>query len=320
MRSDIAGEARAFDAQIEERIAQGHIPDLRRAVPCEYFYNNPWRHPDYVQLDFGQIFTRVDQAIRKYGPERARRRVLEFGCGPGFMSLELARGGHDVLGIDVSEKAIAVARDVAASDPWQGERGPLTYEVADFVVDTDLPLRSFDAVVTVGALHHFPDQNAVGRRIRELLCPGGIVVAQEPTRDRCTLGLAAFVQTLRVLLSLKGGFFEEVAIPKNEAELLKGVEGIFRQLHYEGEQSEKLQSPNDNEAGYAEMQAMLTADFETLLFADTSAFFHEIIGGLRLGQETNAALARYLRDIDTLLVRERILPATEFFFVGRPRH
>ena len=54
-------EAMAFDSQIEERIANGHIPDLRYSTPCDYFYNNPWRRPKYVELDFGEIF----QVIQK---------------------------------------------------------------------------------------------------------------------------------------------------------------------------------------------------------------------------------------------------------------
>ncbi len=32
-------EANAFDVQIEERIRNGHIPDLRRAPACDWFYN-----------------------------------------------------------------------------------------------------------------------------------------------------------------------------------------------------------------------------------------------------------------------------------------
>lgn len=42
---DVSGnlhqEAESFDRQIDERIANGHIPDLRLSEPCDYFYNNP---------------------------------------------------------------------------------------------------------------------------------------------------------------------------------------------------------------------------------------------------------------------------------------
>ena len=41
-------------------------------------------------------------------------RVLDVGCGPGRHALELATRGHDVLGIDLSERFVAVARAAAA--------------------------------------------------------------------------------------------------------------------------------------------------------------------------------------------------------------
>ena len=315
----LEGEARAFDSQIEERIAHGHIPDLRRAVPCDYFYNNPWRHPEYVKLDFGQIFERLDAAIRKYGPQTGRAHILEIGCGPGFMSLELARAGHDVVGVDISPKVIEIANKVASEDPWKSERGPLEYKITDFLASDDLIRGSFDAVVTVGALHHFPDQGGVGRRVRELLRPDGIFVVQEPTRDRSTLGLAAFVHAVRLLLSTGGGFFEKLAIPSERDHLNDEIASMFKKLRYESEDGSKLQSPNDNEAGYTEMFAMISGMFDVLVFKDTSAFFHELIGGLRFDGPTNIALARYLRDLDEILVQEKILPATEFFLVGKNR-
>jgi len=317
--SNIEGEAHAFDMQIEERIANGHIPDLRRAPVCEYFYNNPWRHPEYVKLDFGQIFERIDNALRQSGPQKGRARVMEIGCGPGFISLELARAGHDVLGLDVSSKAIAIAKNVASTDPWISERGPLEYRVADFLADDNLARGSFDAVVTVGALHHFPDQDGVAARVKELLRPGGIFIVQEPTRDRYTRGLAAVVHMIRLFLSAGGGFYENLSIPTEQVQLDAEIDKIFKSLRYESEGGEKLQSPNDNEAGYAEMHAMLSRSFDTVTMQDTSAFFHELIGGLRFDETTNAKLARYIRDMDTLLVHEKVLPATEFFFVGKNR-
>ncbi len=47
-------EAQAFDDQIKERVKHGHIPDLREVKPCDYFYCNPWRHPELVHIDMGE--------------------------------------------------------------------------------------------------------------------------------------------------------------------------------------------------------------------------------------------------------------------------
>lgn len=317
--ADIAEEGRAFDEQIRERIAGGHIPDLRRVEDCDWFHDNPWRRKAYVELDFGQIFERVRDAFSTYCPETERLRVLEVGSGPGYMSLELARNGHNVTGIDPSVGTLAVAQELADSDPWKSERGNLNYIVGDFLTDPAIEGVEYDAVIFIGSLHHIGDQTGAMKRAHDLLRHGGLVVAHEPTRDRFTEGTVVFTHFIRTLLSVGGGYFKDVPIPANEEERRRDVEKLLLALKFETEEGDKVQSPNDNDAGYAEMHGALTGTFDTLHEEDTYAFFHETIGGLRFDEETNAKLARFIRDTDAALVKHGILPATEFFFVGRRR-
>lgn len=316
--SDIHGEAKAFDRQIAERIANGHIPDLRRVQDCDYFYANPWRRKAYVDLDFGQLFSRFDTALRQHAkPEPGcPLRILEVGSGPGYLSLELARAGHDVTGIDVSTGTVAVARKYADEDPWKAERGPLRYLVDDFHTTAELVPGSFDAVLFMGALHHFPDQDGVGQRVEELLKPGGVVLVHEPTRDRISEPMIELHYLIRLLLSLGGGYYEKLPIPETQEQRDDAFYKIKKEVEFVDESGDKTQSPNDNEAGYKEMRAMLNR-FDVVHEEDTYAFFHEIIGGLRFDESTNAQLARYLRDADARLVKGGVLPAYEFFFIGR---
>jgi SAM-dependent methyltransferase len=312
-------EAIAFDSQIEERIANGHIPDLRRAPKCDYFYANSWRHPAYVKLDFGHLFARINQAIVEHSSTDGGQslRVLEIGCGPGYLSLELARSGHSVTGIDLSPKCIEVARRFAEEDPWKHERGPLNYIADDFLGGESLSSESFDAVVFLGALHHFPDQDPVGQRVTELLAPNGIVVAHEPTRDRITESMVELGLLIRVILSAGNGYFEKIPVPTTDKQLEKELDKIKMQLELVSETGSHAQSPNDNEAGYAEMANMLRKFFTTISEEDTFSFFHEIIGGLRFDEQTNISLARFLRDMDSRLVKSGLLPAYEFLYIGR---
>jgi Methyltransferase domain len=53
-------------------------------------------------------------------------RVLDVGCGPGRHALALARGGIDVVGVDLSEDFITLARDAAEADVL-----PARFEVGD---------------------------------------------------------------------------------------------------------------------------------------------------------------------------------------------
>jgi SAM-dependent methyltransferase len=75
---------------------------------------------------------------------------LTLGCGAGrFERLLVHRGVCRTFhGIDVSEKAVATAREIA-----KNENLPLTYEVADLNF-VELPEKRFDLVVAQTSLHH----------------------------------------------------------------------------------------------------------------------------------------------------------------------
>ena len=46
--------------------------------------------------------------------------IVEFGCGTGWLSLYLARRGYEVLGVDISEDAVASARRAAETQNLGG--------------------------------------------------------------------------------------------------------------------------------------------------------------------------------------------------------
>jgi 2-polyprenyl-3-methyl-5-hydroxy-6-metoxy-1,4-benzoquinol methylase len=255
MADNLDLEANAFDRQIVERVANGHIPDLRRAKPCHYFYNNPWREPEYVAIDFGDQFELICGALKILFPEAKKPlRILEVGCGPGHFSLELARAGHDVTGIDLSQQCINVAERFASEDPWKTERGPLRYLRLDFLSKSSvLGNGAFDVCLFIGALHHFRDQDAVMRNVSGALAPDGCVLAHEPTRDRMTKANAAISHLVRVLLSAGGGFFKDEGVPQTSPELKDAIQRICAEMQYEDGKGGKLQSVNDNEAGFKDM-------------------------------------------------------------------
>lgn len=314
----LADEASAFDRQIRERVKNGHIPDLRRAVDCEYFYNNSWRDPFYVKIDFGEQFTIIDDAIQAYSQKQKDLiKILEVGCGPGHFSLELARQGYNVTGLDLSEECIRVAKLFSENDPWKESRGSLEYLNVDFLSDKALGSKKFDIVIFIGALHHFPDQQSVMSRVNSILNSDGLIIAHEPTRDRVTTGNAGFVYLVKTLLSLADGYFENTPVPESDKEWNSQVENIISKLKYEDKELGKTQSINDNEAGYKEMLSALSSQFNILKCEDRYAFFHEIIGGLRFEREKNHVIANFLKNIDTFLCNEHVLQPTEFFFVGR---
>ena len=71
--------------------------------------------------------------------------VLDAGCGTGRVSIELARRGIDVVGVDLDESMLAAARDKAPGIRWV--RGDL---IDVDIVDDDGEIRGFDVVALPG--------------------------------------------------------------------------------------------------------------------------------------------------------------------------
>ena len=112
------------------------------------------------------------------GPGRA----LDLGCGCGPASVELAKMGHEVVGLDLSPTMVERARRQAAR---AGLADRCRFQCAD-VAATDLPAHWFDVIVALGFIEYFDEPRAMLQRIRQWLCPEGIVILQTSNRLRLT--------------------------------------------------------------------------------------------------------------------------------------
>jgi SAM-dependent methyltransferase len=103
-------------------------------------------------------------------------RLLDVGCGPGSITIDLAGvvAPGEVVGIDAAEAPLAEAR-VAAAEAGQEN---VTFRVADGMAlpcDDD----SFDVVHAHQVLQHVPDPVGMLREMRRVARPGGIVAARD---------------------------------------------------------------------------------------------------------------------------------------------
>jgi SAM-dependent methyltransferase len=96
-------------------------------------------------------------------------RVLDAGCGTGRVAIELARRGHDVVGVDLDGDLLARARAKAPDLTW---------------VEADLAAlalgRSFDVVVLAGNILLFcrpEDRPAIMAAVAAHVAPDGCLVA-----------------------------------------------------------------------------------------------------------------------------------------------
>ncbi|GAF72648.1 unnamed protein product [marine sediment metagenome] len=80
-------------------------------------------------------------------------KILDAGCGTGSYSIELARRGYAVTGIDVSKELVSVARRKPQDSPLL-----LTFEVGDILKPSSMP--RFDAVLCRGVLNDVIDDES----------------------------------------------------------------------------------------------------------------------------------------------------------------
>ncbi len=122
------------------------------------------------------------------------KRVLDVGCGNGEHSLLFARWSAQVVGVDISAGAVALATERAQR---AGLASNVTFREMPFelVEDAEDP---FDVVWCAEFLHHVIDRldDVVGKLLANVK-PNGIVILSEPVR------LSAGIKALRALVPLR---------------------------------------------------------------------------------------------------------------------
>lgn len=127
-------------------------------------------------------------------------RLLDVGCGGGQIALRILtlRGDVDVTGIDLSAAQIARAR----------RRTRLFANRVRFVVgsatELEFPDASFDAVLSVTSIKHWPSQRQGLAECVRVVKPGGLVLISEIDRGARLEAVQALLSRSRVPRILHG--------------------------------------------------------------------------------------------------------------------
>ena len=124
------------------------------------------------EVDYAAIADFYEKAFARYGIEP--RLVLDLGCGTGAMTLELARRGYDMIGVDASAEMLSKAYERM----WkQGAKGVLFLEQ---------DMRTFElygtveaVVCTLDGVNHLTKSTDVAECfhwVHNYLVPNGIFV------------------------------------------------------------------------------------------------------------------------------------------------
>ena len=182
---------------------------------------------------------------------RPGMRLLDFGSGPGTISVGLAKAVEpgELHGIDMEESQVDVARAAAVA----GGHDTATFHVGDV---TDLPFEdnSFDVAHCHTVLMHVPDTTAVLGEVRRVLKPGGIISARE-----WLSGSSFFEPAVGTLNAAYLTFEDLLAVNGGHHQMGKELKSTLR------------------DAGFSDIQS--TAAFESFGTTPDVEFFHGFVLG-----------------------------------------
>lgn len=140
-------------------------------IGCKDFWNMRSQHyDDQIGPQYAAAYDKtVSKALKYLQPQD---RVLEFACGTGITTFQIAPHVSWVRAIDISDEMVRRAKAKAA------DLGVQNVEISQTdLFDPCLEPGSFDAVTAFNVLCYVDNPQEVLARIRSLLKPGGIFLS-----------------------------------------------------------------------------------------------------------------------------------------------
>ncbi|MGE5282428.1 MAG: SAM-dependent methyltransferase [Chloroflexota bacterium] len=219
-----------------EQASATEVPQdwYRSAFPASHTLNRPWAE---------QTGGEIDRAIAILRPEEGAR-VLDLACGTGRHSIELARRGFSVVGVDIAPDLLEVAnRD--AGEAGLDNVSFLAADLRGLAFDEE-----FDVVLNLndGAIGYFETEEENHRTfevIAAALAPGGgnllqlpnVLYAETHLPQKTWIAGSGMVELIDHRWEPRSRYLEGSTMPIVVGEVFEGVEPIpFRQRLYSVEE------------------------------------------------------------------------------------
>ena len=118
--------------------------------------------PAYVQDEIGILLQLIPQNVK---------RVIDFGCGTGRLSIPLLKKGIKVIGVDISDKSLLILK--------KNIEELIPSAKGNFSATTKIPKEKIQAIVGTDILHHV-SLDVIIPKIFATLSPGGVAIFSEP--------------------------------------------------------------------------------------------------------------------------------------------
>lgn len=165
--------------------------------PWQQGGNLPWNDPAFSERMLREHLDQAHGAASRIDAERRLQldwmwerlglqpgmQVCDLTCGPGLYSIELAKRGCQVTGVDFGPAAVAYARNLAQQEGVDKRCTIIEQDVRTVA----LPAATFDAALFIyGQLAVFPKEEAqqLLAKVAAALKPGGALVVELLNQDR----------------------------------------------------------------------------------------------------------------------------------------
>jgi S-adenosylmethionine-dependent methyltransferase len=224
-----------------ERADDGIAPDAERFEPAV----DAW----LAGLGLVRDAVRQELVRRQLAANLTNRaeplRVLDAGCGQGTQAIALARLGHHVVGLDVSDTLLETARGAAALQPTDVRRR-LDFVAGDLLALGDQHTERYDLVCCHGVAMYLPSLGDTVRALVRACRPRGVVSLL--TRNRSGIAMRA---------GMRGEW----------ASALKGFDARSYDNRL-GVEAVRADEPSEVRASLADAGATCTAWYGVRLFTD----------------------------------------------------
>jgi ubiquinone biosynthesis O-methyltransferase len=102
--------------------------------------------------------------------------ILDVGCGIGDFAIELALRGSRVIGIDINQEEIKIAKELTANFKVDNVK----FEIGDFF-NFDFQNKKFDGILLCEVIEHFDNPSLILEKSHSLLREGGWVIISVPS-------------------------------------------------------------------------------------------------------------------------------------------
>lgn len=160
------------------------------------FWDSASKNYDKTEERFEYIHNKSRENTKKY--LHSSNIVLDYGCGTGTTTCELADLVKEIHAIDISPKMIEIAKEKAGARQIEN----VNFLATD-IFDARLKKESFDTILAFNVLHTIPDPEVIIKRIDELLKSDGIFISITPClRDKMSLLVNIQIQFVRFLCKI----------------------------------------------------------------------------------------------------------------------